>query len=463
MSASQEVRPVTRELCAHLASFTPQALPQNVVHAAKRGVLDWIGCALAGCRHPTLDTLNGVLSQISGKPVATVIGRTTKLGLLDAALANGQAGHVLDYDDTHMSGTVLHASSPTLAALFALADRDGATGSDFICAYVAGFEAGVRTGQASPKHHDGGWHLTGTLGAIAAGAAAARLLKADAKQMTHALGIAATQSAGMQQNRGTMCKSFHAGKAASNGLLAALLAQQGFDSSEEILEGARGFCRIYSTIAEPGRVTHELGQRWEILNNGHKPYACGVVLHAPIDAMIALGKRLQGESANVDSIELEVHPHVIDITGVVEPQTGLRSKFSIYHSAAVAFLEHDAGIPQYTDQKALDERVVALRRKVHVTTDETLRADEARAAVIANGRRHEVWVAHASGSVDNPMSDAAIERKFLANAEAAIGAAAARSVAKRVWQLDTIEDVRELTRLLARVEPLSSAMEEPSQ
>ncbi|HEV7801968.1 MAG TPA: MmgE/PrpD family protein [Burkholderiales bacterium] len=440
---------VTRKLCAHLAAFGFDSLPPHVVHAARRGVLDWIGCALAGSRHPTLDTLNKVLSQTSGKPVATVFGRHAKLGLLDAPLANGQAGHVLDYDDTHMGGTVLHTSSPTLAALFALAERDGATGRDFIAAYVAGFEAGVRTGQAAPKHHDGGWHLTGTLGAIAAGAAAGKLIRLDAKQMTHALGIAATQSAGMQQNRGTMCKSLHAGKAASSGVLAALLAQQGFDSSEEILEGKQGFCRIYSTVAQPERITHELGERWEIVNNGHKPYACGVVLHPPIDAMIELRTQVSAAPDAVQSVELCVHPHVVSITGVVEPQTGLQSKFSIYHSAAVAYLDGDAGIAQYTDERARDAAVVALRRKVKVTTDKSLRTDEARAMVTAHGKRFEAHIAHASGTVDNPMSDEAMERKFLANAEAVIGAAGARKVAQLVWRLEAIPDVRELTARLA--------------
>ena len=445
----QETAQVTRALCAHLSSFGFDTLPESVVHAARRGVLDWIGCALAGCRHPTLDKLNRVLSQTSGAPVATVFGRNARLGLLDAPLANGQAGHVLDFDDTHMGGTVLHTSSPTLAALFALAERDGATGADFIAAYVAGFEAGVRTGQAAPRHHDGGWHLTGTLGTIAAGAAAGRLIGLDAVQMTHALGIAATQSAGMQQNRGTMCKSFHAGKAASNGVLAALLAQQGFDSSQEILEGKKGFCRIYSTIAKPELVTAELGERWEIANNGHKPYACGVVLHPPIDAMIELGRRVGAPPEGVDSVELRVHPHVINITGVVEPQTGLQSKFSIYHAAAVAYIDRDAGIAQYTDQKASDPAVIALRRKVKVTTDESLRTDEAYATVIAGGKRHEARVAHASGTVDNPMSDAAMERKFRANAEPVIGAANAGIVAELVWRLEKLPDVRELTRLLA--------------
>lgn len=445
----QEPTHATRALCAHLAGFAFDALPANAVHAARRGILDWIGCALAGCRHSTLDKLNHVLMQSSGMPVATVFGRNARLGLLDAPLANGQAGHVLDYDDTHLSGTVLHTSSPTLAALFTLADRDGASGRDFIAAYVAGFEAGVRTGQAAPKHHDGGWHLTGTLGTLAAGAAAGRLIGLDALQMTHALGIAATQSAGMQQNRGTMCKSFHAGKAASSGVLAALLAQQGFDSSEEILEGQKGFCRIYSTVAEPERITDELGERWDIVNNGHKPYACGVVLHPAIDAMIELGKRVAAAPDAVDAVELRVHPLVVSITGVTEPQTGLESKFSLYHSAAVAYIDRDAGIAQYTDQKACDPQVVALRRKVIVTTDESLRKDAAYATVIAEGRRHEARVAHASGTVDNPMSDDAIERKFRANAEPVIGAANAAEVMERVWRLEKLTDVRELTALLA--------------
>jgi 2-methylcitrate dehydratase PrpD len=448
MTATGETTEVTRALSVHLSTFAFDALPQKVVHAARRGVLDWIGCALGGCRHPTLDKLNHVLVHAGGRPVATVLGRNTRLGLLEAPLANGQAGHVLDFDDTHMGGTVLHTSSPVLAALFALADRDGATGKALIAAYVAGFEAGVRTGQAAPKHHDGGWHLTGTLGTLAAGAAAARLLGLDAAQMTHALGIAATQSAGMQQNRGTMCKSFHAGKAAASGVLAALLAQQGFDSSNEILEGKKGFCRTYSTVAQPERITDALGERWEIANNGHKPYACGVVLHPPIDAVIELSTRLPVPHDEVETIELRVHPHVVNITGVPDPQTGLQSKFSIYHSAAVAYIDRDAGTAQYTDQKARDPAVVGLRRKVKVTIDESLRTDQAHAIVRARGTRHEASVAHASGTVANPMSDDALDRKFRANAEPVIGRANTEKVSDIVWRLDGLDDVRDVTALL---------------
>ena len=223
-------------------------------------MLDWIGCALAGSGHRTITTLLGVLQETSGKPAATVLGRKLKLGLLDAPLANGQMGHVLDYDDTHMGGVVLHTSSPVLAALFALAERAPVSGEQFMLAYATGFEAGVRSGRTAPGHHKGGWHLTGTLGSIAAGVAGGKLLDLDAQRLTYAMGIAATQAGGMQQNRGTMCKSLHAGKAAANGVLAALLAERGFDSTQEIIEGKKGFARIYSDVAEPERLTEGLGR-----------------------------------------------------------------------------------------------------------------------------------------------------------------------------------------------------------
>jgi 2-methylcitrate dehydratase PrpD len=267
--------------------------------------------------------------------------------------------------------------------------------------------------------------------------------------MVYALGTSATQAAGMQQNRGTMCKSFHAGKAASSGVLAALLAQKGFDSSDEILEGKRGFCRIYSNVAKTELVLDQLGERWEITHNGHKPYACGVVLHPTIDAMIALAARMP-EVKQVATIELRVNPLAVSITGVAEPKTGLKSKFSLTHTAAVAFLDRTAGIAQYTDERAHDPDVIALREIVSVRTDENLGKDQAWAAVSTrNGDRFEHQVIHASGTVDNPMSDTAIEAKFLANAVPAIGEERAARVRDEVWQLEQLGNLRNLLALCA--------------
>src|SRR5262245_12420082 len=235
---------LTKTLCRHLAAAQYGDLTEAARHQARRGVLDWIGCALAGSGHATVGKLIDVLREVGDRPQASVLGRGLKLGLTEAPLANGQMGHILDFDDTHMGGVVLHTSSPVLAALLALAERTPVSGAELMLAYAVGFEAGVRSGRAAPGHHAGGWHLTGTLGSIAAGVAAGKLLRLEAQRLTYAMGIAATQAGGMQQNRGTMCKSFHAGKAAANGVLAALLAERGFDSTQEIIEGKRGFARI---------------------------------------------------------------------------------------------------------------------------------------------------------------------------------------------------------------------------
>jgi 2-methylcitrate dehydratase PrpD len=439
---------LTKILCTRLANAKFSDLSVAAKHQARRGLLDWIGCALAGSGHKTISTLLEVLQEVSGRPQATVLGRRLRLGLRDAPLANGQMGHVLDFDDTHMGGVVLHASSPVLAALFALAERKPASGADLMVAYAVGFEAGVRVGWSAPGHHKGGWHLTGTLGTIAAGVAGGKLLKLDPQRLTYAMGIAATQAAGMQQNRGTMCKSFHAGKSAANGVLAALLAERGFDSTQEIIEGKKGFSRIYSDVAAPEQLNARLEQGWLIETNGHKPYACGVVLHPLIDAVIAIRNRDRIDPASVSQISLRVHPFVLSITDVVDPSTGLQSKFSTLHSAAVALVDGAAGIAQYSDERARDPLVAALRGKVKAVADETLGKDEAYATVVTRNTRHEVHIPHATGTAENPMSDLAIEAKYLANATPVIGPERAERARDLVWALDKQLDMRDVIGLL---------------
>jgi 2-methylcitrate dehydratase PrpD len=232
-------------------------------------------------------------------------------------------------------------------------------------------------------------------------------------------------------------------------VLAALLAERGFDSTQEIIEGRKGFCRVYSATAAPERVTAGLGESWLIETNGHKPYACGVVLHPLIDAVIAIRNRERIDLAAVSEMSLRVHPLVLSITGVTEPTTGLQSKFSAAHSAVVALTDGAAGIAQYSDAKAADPTVAALRRKTRAIADETLRSDEAFAAIAAGGKRYEAHIPHASGTAANPMSDAAIEAKFLANATPVIGSERAQRVVEIAWTLERQPNVRDLIALLA--------------
>ena len=270
-------------------------------------------------------------------------------------------GHVLDFDDTHMGGVVLHASSPILAAVLARRTRRRTarppapvSGADLMLAYAVGFEAGVRCGLTAPGHHKGGWHLTGTLGTFAAAAAGGKLIGLDAPAAYLCDGHCRHPGSRHAAEPRHHVQIVPRRQGGANGVLAALLAERGFDSTQEIIEGRSGFCRIYSDVAAPERLTAALGERWLIESNGHKPYACGVVLHPLIDAVIALRNRDRIEPAAVDEIMLRVHPFVLSITDVAEPRTACNRSSHGVHSAAVALVDGAAGIAQYSDARAGD-------------------------------------------------------------------------------------------------------------
>jgi len=442
---------MTSDLARFLSGIQYEDLSPEAVHEAKRAVLDWIGCALAGSAHPTVKVLLATLDEIGSVPVATVLGQGgRKLSLLDAPVANGQMGHVLDFDDTHLGGVILHTSTATLPALFALGERRRASGRDLVAAFAAAFEAGIRVGRAAPRHHEGGWHLTGTLGTVAAAAGSARLIGLDERQTVFALGIACTQAAGMQQNRGTDCKSLHAGKSGYHGVLASMLASQGFDSSPEILEGRLGFTKIYSAAQQNDAIVADLGGTWMIASNGYKPYACGVVLHPLVDAMIEVSRKTGQPASELERVEVLVHPDVIRITGIDDPGSGLMSKFSANHAAAVAYIDQAGGVVQFTDERADDPIVRGLRTVTEVKREPSFRLDQARAIVrTRSGSTHEALIEHATGTAANPMSDQTLGEKFSGNAAPVVGAERTRRIADMIWNLDTLEDIGDLVRACA--------------
>lgn len=448
-SAASRGLQITNRFARFIAEMRFEDLTPEAVHEANRAVLDWLGCALAGSTHPTVKILLQTFKNAGSASVATVIGQGgLKFGLLDAAVANGQMGHVLDFDDTHLSGVILHTSTAVLPALLALGEKRKSSGRDLIVALAAAFEAGIRTGQAAPRHHQGGWHLTGTLGTIAAGAGAARLLQLDAQKTVYALGAACTQAAGMQQNRGTDCKSLHAGKSAYNGALAAMLASQGFNSNEEILEGTLGFIKVYSRAEQKNElITVGLGKKWMITDNGYKPYACGVVQHPLIDAVIEVSRASQVPASQVARLEIKVHPDVIRITGVDNPGSDLMSKFSANYAATVGYIDRAAGMKQFTKERGDDPALQALGKLVNFQIEPTYRLDEAQATITTRtGKQHVKHIEHATGTVANPMSDAALQEKFMGNATSVITEAQARKIAAMSWELDSLKDIGTLVR-----------------
>jgi 2-methylcitrate dehydratase PrpD len=263
-----------------------------------------------------------------------------------------------------------------------------------------------------PAHYDRGWHITGTTGVFGAAAAAGRVLGLTEQQMRWAFGLAATQPVGLREMFGTMTKSFHPGRAAQNGLTAAVLAKEGFTSSEVGLEGRTGWAHVLSTACDYAQITRGLGEHYEILLNTYKPFACGVVLHPIIDACLQLraAHRLTPES--IERIDLAVHPLVLELTGRRTPQTGLEGKFSVYFAAAVAIAAGGAGVKEFTDEWVRQPAVAALRDRVTATVDPSIGEAQVRALItLRDGRRVEKFIEHAVGSVEQPMSDANLDAK----------------------------------------------------
>jgi 2-methylcitrate dehydratase PrpD len=433
---------VTGILAAYVAGATPEALPEAVRKEAARTFLNWVGCAVGGARHETVDIALAALMPFSGPAQASVLGRSERLDALHAALINGISSHVFDFDDTHLR-TVIHPGGPVLSALLAFAENRKVRGSDFVNALVLGVEVECRIGNAVfPEHYDIGWHITGTAGVFGAAAAVGKLLNLDAERMAWAFGLAASQPVGLREMFGSMTKSFHPGRAAQNGMTASLLAARGFTSSSRALEAKSGWLNVLSTRHDLAQITEALGARYEILANSYKPFACGIVIHPVIDACVQLRDGDGVEAASIRSVALRVHPLVLELTGKTQPQTGLEGKFSVFHAASVALIEGAGGEQQFSDRAVRDPAVIDLRRRVRATIDPALAPDAATVTLtLADGRVVEKRIEHAIGSLARPMTDADLEAKFAGLAEASLGAARTRRLLDLCWRVGALDDV----------------------
>jgi len=447
VTADQNAPPVTRTLARFVASHPSHGWSDAVDHEAHRTFLNWAGCAVGAARHEAVEAALAAAAMLQPAPQATVLGRAERVDMASAALVNGISSHTFDFDDTHLK-TIIHPAGPVASALLALAEVTGASGRQVIDALVLGIDVSCRLGNVMyPDHYDRGWHITGSTGTLGAAAGCARLLGLDEEKTAMALGIAASQPVGMREQFGTMTKPFHPGGAARAGLLSALLAKHGFTASPKAIEAPRGYVQVVSTKCDWREAMEDLGERFEISFNTYKPFACGIVIHPTIDAAVQL--RARGVRAeDVERIELRVHSLVLELTGKKEPQDGLQGKFSVYHGCAAGLLFGRAGEAEYEDAIVRREDVTALRRKVVATVDDAI--DEAAAdvtAVLKDGRREHVFVEHAVGSLERPMTDADLEGKFGILAEPVLGADRVAKLIAACWKLGEAPNVAALAAL----------------
>ena len=368
--------PATKILAQWILGSTYETLPEPVRREGVRSFLNWVGVAIGGSHHETLDIAVSALQPFSGPPQASLFGRTERFDIMNAAFLNGVSSHIFDFDDTHLK-TIIHPAGPVASAILAYAEMKPVSGKDFLDALVVGIEVECRIGNmVYPNHYDAGWHITGTCGVFGSAAAAAKLMGLSQEQTIYALGLAASQPVGLRESFGSMNKSFNPGRAAANGLFAAILASKGFTSSEKMIEVRRGWAQTISTKQDWSQITDGLGSRYESALNTYKPFACGIVTHPAIDAAIQLKAENHLTGAEVESAVLHANPLVLSLTGKTDPQTGLEGKFSIYHCIAMGLLQGAAGERQFSDAAVKDPAAVALRHKVSVRTDPAVKSEQ---------------------------------------------------------------------------------------
>lgn len=447
-AAEQTSFGLTRKLTELARGYRYEALPPDVIQMVKNCFLDWLGVTLAGTQEPGPRMTRDYVLEQGGKPQATLLGTARKTSTQNAALANGTASHVLDFDDLGLIG---HPSVTIFGALLALAESKGIDGREFITAFVAGIETEGRIGTlVAPSHYAAGWHSTATVGTFGAAASSAYVLGLDLEQWLNALGIAGTQAAGLKSMFGTMCKSFQAGKADVNGLLAAELASRGFTSNQDILETPQGFAYTQTTTPNPQGALEGLGSDFQINKIYFKPYACCGGTHATIKGVTRLRERYNLTPDNVESITLRIAPMTDKVCNIYAPGTPLEGKFSLRFTAALALSGINPTDQAFTEENIHSPAITAIRDRVTVILDPAFNDSGAATEVtikLKDGSELREMVPSPGPGGDKDEEWKILVEKFKGVATPVIGQEHVTALIEAIGHLEDITNLSEITGL----------------
>lgn len=426
-------------------------LPDDVVELGRQCMLDFLGVTLAGSREECATIVFEELASLAGPAGtgATLLGRRERLGARDAAVVNGTAAHALDYDDVNQS-LFGHPTVPVLPGLLALAETTGASGLAVLCAFVAGYEAECAVGRAlGGEHYQRGFHSTATVGTFGATVACCHLLGLDPVRAEMALGIAATEAAGLKSMFGTMCKPLHAGLASAAGLFAARLAARGFTSAAGAIEGVQGFAETHAVGFDPARGLAEPPGGWFLRSHLFKYHAACYETHSAIEGLrsIRLEEHLAPE--DVESVTIHANGAQMRMCAIEEPKSGLEAKFSLRHTAAMVLAGRDtSSIEAFGDATAVDPELLGLRSKITVVPDREAPGPTPVEVRTVDGRllcrAHDTWTPEA----DLSNQAARISAKFGSLADPVIGRRATEPVAEMVAEFERLGDLFELLAAL---------------
>jgi 2-methylcitrate dehydratase PrpD len=442
---------LTRQTASFVAALEPDTVPERCYEAARIGIADCVATMIAGANESPVAIVRDLLSASAAPDAAPEIPSGRPLSALDAALVNGVAGHVLDYDDVAIDG---HPSAAMAPAILAEGWTIGASGRDALAAYVAGYELWAALIEREPGAlHERGFHPTCIWGTLSAAAACARLHRLDEERTTHAIGIAASLAAGLVANFGTMTKSLHAGRTAQAGVLAARLAKNGYTASPDVLEHRSGFLLAHSPSGNPdlAETDLKLGREWRLEKTGVnvKRYPLCYCAHRSIDAMLDLADTHDLHAADVDGIHVTLGETQRLILRNHAPTNGLEAKFSIEFAMASALVARQVGLAQLSDAFVQRPDVVGAMRKVRCATVPTpgaafAESDTVSVRLTSGEELTHPPVRNAKGSWENPLSANEFRSKFMDCTEGSLGSNRATSLFETLMGLEHASTVRDL-------------------
>ncbi len=438
---------VVERFAGFAEGYRRQAVAPQVLHQAKRAVIDWHAALFPGAGvAPALLLERALAGELDQGEARLALGR--RASVRAAALINGAAAHTVEVDDIFREG-IYHPGAPTIAAALAVAQSRHVPGDAFLRAVIVGYEISTRIAAAMGRAHYKYWHNTGTIGCFGAASASAELLGLDRKRFAHALATVATFSAGLQQafRADSMSKPLHAGRAAEAGLTAALAAAEGVTGSLDIMEGDAGYGRAmgYGDAGGPdwNRALATLGEDFHITQMTFKNHACCGHAFAAIDGALALKARMGVAAGEIARVRVGGYRATLEVAGIADPATAAEARFSTPYLVATALTHGSVRLAAFEPERLADSATRALMRRVEVVLDPGLDAafPAQRAARVAiesrDGRRGEHLQPTRKGDPDIPLSDTELEHKYLELASPVLGEERARQLLARLWRLES--------------------------
>jgi 2-methylcitrate dehydratase PrpD len=429
-------------------------IPRAVRDRAKACLLDWLGVALAGSAEAPSKLVLEVIRQLKGTKDCTVIGTRMKSTCVNAALVNGTSGHAIELDDINQEG-IIHPGASVIPAALAVAELINASGKDLLTAIILGYEIEIRIAAAiTPSHYQLGWHTTGTCGTFGAATAAGKLLGLHEKKIAYALGLAATEAAGLVSVFGTMTKPFNPGRAAMDGVIAALLAKEGFVSPTNTLDDENGYFHAAARDVDAKKLSDGLGKNFKIVDTIVKRHASCGHTHAAIDAVLEIKEKTGVSDDDIVEVDIKTYPIAVNIVGKNnDPKTPSEAKFSLPYCVASALRHGKVGVQQFSPNELNDPKTRKLSKIVTVSASrdfQNTNLGQAKVRLVTKqGQELVKTVNTPKGYPQNPLTKSELESKFAYLASSVVNDKSVTEILNTVNNLETLPRVRKFTCLLS--------------